>query len=165
MLPAESYKVMQPIGDFSFVVAGVRGGKLVEAPNHYYEIKTPTDYNDITYHEALSKLTLNFELPEEMLEVITPGAWRPLEGWKYIHWLDAGAPEKRLSVFFRPCRQVINSAANFDKGKNLTDLECTGDSILPKKFYHEYHKKSSATLTDEHKVLKKFYEDYHNNIS
>ena len=156
---------MQPIGDFSFVVAGVRGGKLVEAPNHYHEIKTPTDYNDITYQEALSKLTLNFELPEEMLEVITPGAWRPLEGWKYIHWLDAGAPEKRLSVFFRPCREVINSAANFDKGKNLTGLECTGDSILPKKFYHEYHKKRSATLTDEEKVLKKFYEDYHSNIS
>ena len=122
--PQDSYKYCTPFGEFDFVVVGKRQGRLVIAPEREMYMTSPRLYKSVSFQEARSRLALCSAYPKKMYRTINRvGKFSFFKAWKHVHWVIEGDRCKRLSIFFRPCRENISCANDFaGKGKSFVDM-------------------------------------------
>jgi hypothetical protein len=125
ILHPEAYKTCIPVGDFDFVVVGVKAsGKIQVAPLGYKYVATPKDYYHLSQEEASKRMTEKTTKPKKIFKSFNKlNIWNQFVPWQNIHWLSSGNNVRRISVFFRPLREVPTSNNFTFKGdQNWEDL-------------------------------------------
>ena len=124
ILPSDSYKDCKPVGEFNFVVVGVKAnGKIQVAPLGYEYARTPKEYTHLTQEQAFEKMTVKKTKPYRVYKTFDKvGVWNEFVAWQHIHWLSSGDNVRRISVFFRPLREVP-TANNFIFKEGKEDWE------------------------------------------
>jgi hypothetical protein len=124
ILPFDSYKFCKPVGDFDFVVVGVRAtGKIQVAPLGYKYARSPKEYYHLTQDQAFKRMTEKRTKPRELFKSFHKvEIWSQFVAWQHIHWLSGGTNVRRISVFFRPLREVP-TANNFIFKEGKEDWE------------------------------------------
>jgi hypothetical protein len=110
ILASNSYQVCKPVGDFDFVVVGVKAGKIQVAPLGYKYVRSPKEYDNLTQGQALKRMTEKKTKPRKLFKTFDKvNIWNHFVAWQHIHWLSSGSDVRRISVFFRPLREVPTS--------------------------------------------------------
>ena len=111
ILPSDCYKVCKPVGDFDFIVVGVKvNGTIQVAPLGYNYARSPKYYDHLTHEEAWNRMTEKKTKPTKLYTSFHKvGIWNQFVPWQHIHWLSGGTDVRRISVFFRPLREVPTS--------------------------------------------------------
>jgi hypothetical protein len=124
ILPPDSYKECKPVGDFNFVVVGVKANGTIQiAPLKYQYAKSPTAYVHLTQAQAFERMEEKKTKPYRLLKTFKEvGVWNQFVAWQHIHWLSSGDNVRRISVFFRPLREVP-TATNFIFKEGKEDWE------------------------------------------
>jgi hypothetical protein len=104
ILPSDSYKVCKPVGEFDFVVVGVKAnGRIQVAPLGYKYAKSPKLYDHLTQEQPSKRMTEKKTKPYRVYKSFDRvGIWNKFVAWQYIHWLSGGTNVRRISVYFRP---------------------------------------------------------------
>jgi hypothetical protein len=122
----DAYLTCKPVGDFDFVVVGVKtNGSIQVAPWGYHYRASPTKYDDMTQEQASLELTVKTTKPKELFKTFEKlEGWNKFVPWQHIHWLSSGNNVRRVSIFFRPLREVPTSNNfTYKEGKqNWEDL-------------------------------------------
>ena len=126
ILHPDAYNTCKPVGDFVFVVAGVQAnGSIQVAPLGYHYQASPTEYDDMTQEQASLRMTVKTTKPRFLFKSFAKlEVWGKIVPWQPIHWLSSGNNVRRVSVFFRPLREVLTSNNfTYKEGKqNWEDL-------------------------------------------
>jgi hypothetical protein len=111
ILHPDAYQTCEPVGDFDFIVVGVKAdGRIQVAPLGYNYAATPKDYGHLTQEQASRRMTEKRTQPYHMFKSFNKvGIWNQFVPWQHIHWLSSGKDVRRVSVFFRPLREVPTS--------------------------------------------------------
>jgi hypothetical protein len=111
ILHTDAYKTCKPVGDFDFVVVGVKvDGRIQVAPLGYNYAATPKVYDNLTQEQASQRMTVKKTKPRKIFKSFDKvEVWNQFVPWQHIHWLTSGNNVRRISVFFRPLREVPTS--------------------------------------------------------
>jgi hypothetical protein len=111
ILHPDAYKTCIPVGDLDFVVVGVKAtGRIQVAPLGYKYAATPKDYDHLTQEQASRRMTEKTTKPKKIFQTFDKlNIWKQFVPWQNIHWLSSGNNVRRVSVFFRPLREVPTS--------------------------------------------------------
>jgi hypothetical protein len=104
MIDPLAYKTCLPVGEFDFVVVGVKNdGRIQIATLGYDEdITSSTEYSLLNQTQALARMTEVNTKPFKQYKRFTKiGVWQHFVPWQYIHWISSGDNVRRISVFFR----------------------------------------------------------------